>query len=224
MATAYFMHLITDMTEASSDQEHLRMVIFSAPDIPDRTAYITGKSDKDPLPGILEAGMSLKKVGVDVIAIPCITAHYFQKEIESGLGIRTLNAISGCCDILADNNIKKVGLMATEGTVSSNLFQREFEKRDITVLTPERKDQELVTSVIYNDVKKGKKPDMNSFYQAKNGLLSRGAETVILGCTELSVVNRDNDTGEHVLDAMEVLAAMAITACGKKVRKDRRLL
>lgn len=224
MATAYFMQLITEMTDAVTDQEHLRMVIFSAPDIPDRTEYIIGKSDNSPLPGIIEAGLSLKRIGADVIAIPCITAHYFQSDIENGLGITTLNVIAGCCDFLAKLNVKKVGLMATEGTVKSNLFQREFKKKGITVLIPEKKDQDIVTSLIYNDVKKGRDPDMSAFYYVKNRLLQSGAEIVILGCTELSVIKRDNDTGDRVLDAMEVLASMAITACGKKVRKDRCLL
>ena len=224
MATAYFMQLITEMTDAVTDQEHLRMVIFSAPDIPDRTEYIIGKSDNSPLSGILEAGLSLKKIGADVIAIPCITAHYFQGDIENGLGITTLNVIAGCSDLLAKRNVKKVGLMATEGTVKSNLFQREFKKKGITVLIPEKKDQDIVTSLIYNDVKKGRNPDMSAFYYVKNKLLQSGAEIVILGCTELSVIKRDNDTGDRVLDAMEVLASMAINACGKKVRKDRCLL
>jgi aspartate racemase len=53
------------------------MAIYSAPDIPDRTEFILGKSDKSPLPGIISAGKSLVSIGADVIAMPCVNAHYF---------------------------------------------------------------------------------------------------------------------------------------------------
>ena len=224
MATAYFMHLVTGMTEAATDQEHLRMLIYSAPDIPDRTAYILGRSDKSPLPGIVEAGKALKSIGAEVIAIPCITAHYFQSEIERELGIPTLNAIAGCAELLAEHGIKTVGLMATEGTVSSGIFQRELEKKGITLITPDKEGQQTVTSLIYDDVKQGRQPDMKAFYRVKKALQVRGAEVILLGCTELSVIKRDNNTGENVLDVMEVLAAMSITACGKNIRKECKLL
>jgi len=220
MATAYFMQLVTSMTDAATDQEHLRMVVYSAPDIPDRTRYILGKSSESPLPGILDAGLKLKSIGAEVIAIPCVTAHYFQQEIEQGLGVHTLNAVSGTTEMLAEHGIKTVGLMATEGTVQSGLFQREFDKQGLTLITPGSEDQELVTSLIYNDVKQGREPDMDAFRRVKEGLVKRGAEAVILGCTELSVIKRDYDTGDGTLDVMEVLAAMSIEACGKQLKNE----
>lgn len=220
MATAYFMQLVTSMTDAATDQEHLRMIVYSAPDIPDRTRYIIGKSSDSPLPGILDAGLRLKSIGAEVIAIPCVTAHYFQQQIEQGLGIHTLNAVAGSTEMLAECGIKTVGLLATEGTVQSGIFQREFDRRGLTLITPEKEHQELVTSLIYNDVKQGRKPDMDAFFKVKNRLVERGAGAVILGCTELSVIKRDYDTGCGILDVMEVLAAMSIKACGKRLKEE----
>ena len=70
MATAYFMELITSMTDAECDQEHMRMLVYSIPDTPDRTSFILGRSQASPLPNMLEAGRALKSLGVDVIAVP----------------------------------------------------------------------------------------------------------------------------------------------------------
>ena len=93
MATACFMELVTGMTDAATDQEHLRMLVYSAPDIPDRTQFILGQSDRSPLPGIVEVGRALTAMGADVIAIPCMTAHYFHREIAGQVPARILNAI-----------------------------------------------------------------------------------------------------------------------------------
>ena len=224
MATAYFMELITSMTDAGCDQEHMRMLVYSIPDTPDRTSFILGRSQASPLPNMLEAGRALKSLGVDVIAVPCITAHYFHLELETGLGVRILHAIRDCSDLLKESGVTNVGLMATEGTVSTGLFQRELQGRGITLTVPGQEGQRAVTSLIYDDVKRGRRPDMDSFHRVKNELRQRGAEVVLLGCTELSVIKRENDTGSGVLDVMEVLASSAVKVCGKKLSPHLRLI
>ena len=224
MATAYFMELVTSMTDALIDQEHLRMLIYSVPDTPDRTDYILGRSKKDPLPGIISAGLTLKDAGADVIAIPCMTAHYFHEQIEKMVGLRTLNAISDSAELLKNSGVAKVGIMATEGTVKSGLFRKELEKKGIDAIVPDVNGQKAVTSLIFDNVKKGITPDMDAFFRVKNELVGRGAEMILLGCTELSVIKKNNDVGDHVLDVMEVLAASAIEACGKSVRREYSLI
>ena len=78
MATAYFVQLVTQMTDAVTDQEHIEMIIHSKPSIPDRTKYILGLSKDNPLPLLLSVEDSLIEQGANIIAIPCITAHFFQ--------------------------------------------------------------------------------------------------------------------------------------------------
>ena len=81
MATAYYMELVIQMTDASCDQEHLNMIISSRPGTPDRTRYILGLSDENPAPVMIDAGRWLVAEGAEILAIPCITAHYFQKQL-----------------------------------------------------------------------------------------------------------------------------------------------
>ena len=219
MATAYFMELITRMTDAKTDQDHIRMLIYSVPDIPDRTDYILGLSDRSPLPGIVNAGQALAFMGADVIAIPCMTAHFFHKEIEKQIPVKILNAIHDSASLLSDRGVRTAGLMATQGTVYTGLFQRELEKKGISLLVPDAEDQRAVTSLIYHDIKRGGVPDMDTFFRVKDRLLRSGAEAVLLGCTELSVIKRDFDVGPAILDVMEILAYSSIVACGKQVRK-----
>lgn len=220
MATAYFMELVTSMTEAATDQEHLRMLICSAPDIPDRTSYILGNSTQSPLPGIVAAGNMLRQMGAGVLAIPCITAHYFHDEVERKVGIRLLHVIAETADLLADAGITAVGLMATDGTVQSGLFRKIFDERHIRVILPSEEMQREVMSLIYDKIKRGVRPEREQFERIRAELRLKGAERILLGCTELSLLKRDYPLTSDVLDLLEVLARSAILSCGKSVRKE----
>ena len=77
IATAHFLELVINMTDARCDQEHLDMIIYNTPSTPDRTAYILDNTRENPLPQMLDFGKRLAGQGADCIAIPCCTAHYF---------------------------------------------------------------------------------------------------------------------------------------------------
>ena len=224
MASAYFTELLTAMTDAERDQDHLKMLLYSVPGLPDRTEYILGKSDENPLPGLVEAGRVLSGVGAEVLAIPCITAHYFHNEIERQVGVPVIHAIRECAWILKKSGVTKVGLFATDGTVQSGLFQNEFEKHGITVLLPEKTEQERIMSFIYDDVKKGGVPSLSSFKDAQGKMEERGAQVVLLGCTELSLIKKEYGDLCGVLDVMEVLAKASLEACGMPVRPEYKNL
>ena len=219
MATAYYMELVTAMTDVPVDQQHIRMAIYSAPDIPDRTDFILGKSDKSPLPGIISAGNALVSIGAEVIAIPCVTAHYFHREIEAALGVRTLHAIRESAELLKAAGIQRVGIAATEGTIQSGIFQNVLSEYGISSTAPKQAGQSRVNTLIYDNVKRGVTPNISLFFDVKDELMKDGAEAVVLGCTELSLIKRDFDTGNGVLDVTEVLARASVLACDKPLRK-----
>ena len=225
MATAYFMQLVINMTKAETDQEHLEMIIYNCPTIPDRTAYILGLSQDSPLPKIIELGKRLKEQEVSCIAIPCITAHYFHQEIEEATGLPVIHGIRETALLLKEKNIQRVGIMATDGTIQSRIFQKELEMLGLEAIVPKEDMQRKVMSLIYDDVKKGKEPDMNSFFEIKDYLIKEeGAQAIVLGCTELSVIKRDYDLGDGICDAMEVLVKRAISLCGKEIHPKYREL
>ena len=144
MATAYFMQLVTKMTNAKTDQEHLEMIIYSSPTIPDRTEYILGKSENSPLPRMIELGKKLKGQDVDCIAIPCITAHYFHKELVDGIGVDIIHGIRETAKLLKAAGVSRVGIMATDGTISSRIFQNEIENLGMEAIIPRQDMQQKV--------------------------------------------------------------------------------
>ncbi len=217
MATAVFMRYVTELTDAKSDQEHIEMLIHSVPSIPDRTAFILKKSTLDPRPRLIEVGKGLKAQGAELIAIPCMTAHYFHAQLESEIGVPIINGIEATAEYLAGRGVKKAGIAATEGSVKTGLFQNALIKAGIEPLTLSREGQSIVTETIYKEIKAGKKPDMERFSLAEKEFKQKGADAIILGCTELSLLPEDKLEKGLYADAMKILARKAVLAAGKKL-------
>lgn len=220
MATAYYLELVIRMTDAKRDQEHPEIIVMNVPSIPDRTAYILGKSEENPLIPMVELGKQMKALGATVIATPCITAHYFHEALQNGIGLPMIHAIRSTAELLRDGGIRRVGLMATDGTVRSGIFQQKIEDCGMETVLPSEEAQKGVMTLIYDQVKAGLKPDMDLFASIRDDLRDSGAEVIVLGCTELSLLKKEQDLGDGVLDALEVLAKESVLACGKTVKPE----
>ena len=219
-ATAHFMERVIAMTDAKNDQENVDMIVYNFPSIPDRTGYILGSNLKSPLPGLRSVGQALAGQKVSCIAIPCVTAHYFHKELQAAIPVPILNGVAETVRLLKNNGIRKVGIMATDGTVRSRLLARELDNAGLLPVIPSEARQTDVMHLIYENVKAGKKPEMDRFRRVQQELHDCGAEIILLGCTELSLIKRDEDIGEGFLDIMDVLAREAVIRCGKKLRPE----
>lgn len=215
MATAHFMELVIRMTRAQRDQDHLSMIVYNAPGIPDRTAYILDRSNPSPLPEMIRIGQLLCQQGACCVAIPCFTAHYFYGELCREIGLPIINALEETARYLREAGIRRAGIMATTGTIESRLFHRELMAQGIEPVIPSKEGQQAVMGLIYGDIKRNRRADMDRFRMVQRELTDRGAEVIILGCTELSMIKRDEQIGHGFIDAMEVLAAACVRTCGK---------
>ena len=224
IATSFFMELVIKMTDASTDQDHLDMIIYNIPSIPDRTSYILDHSKKSPLPVILDIAEKLEEQGVEFLAMPCCTAHYFQEELEKSLHKPFVNIIRATVHYLKERGITKVGVMATDGTMNTGLFRKELEENDMQIVCPSPERQKDVMHVIYQNVKANRPVEMDRFRSVGNELKENGAEAIILGCTELSLVKRDYDIGPGYIDAMEVLAQQSLISCGSVLKEEYKEL
>lgn len=220
IATAYFMELVIQMTDVDTDQQHLPMIVYNMPFIPDRTAYILDHSKEDPLPSMLHIAHNLQQQNVSAIAIPCVTAHYFMDALQKEIHVPLINGVQETATHLKEQGIEKVGIMATDGTVRSGIFHRELEKQGLLPLVPDADGQKEVMHLIFKNVKAGKPVEMDRFCRVAEALRRQGAQAIILGCTELSLIKRDHDIGPGFIDAMEVLARKSVQTCGKPVKSQ----
>lgn len=218
MATAYLLELITDMTDARTDQEHLDAIIFNRPSVPDRTAYILDHTKPSPVPPMIDIAQKLEALGVCALATPCVTAHSFHDELQSSVHIPFIHMVRETAAYLKEAGCKKPGIMATTGTVHMGLFQTALTDASLSYVLPNDEMQQNVMSLIYDCVKAGEPADMVKFRAVSDALRADGCDAIILGCTEISIIKRDNELGPGYLDALEVLARACILACGKKLK------
>lgn len=213
-ATAYFYELLTSMAKADTDQEHLEAIIISRPSIPDRTAYILGKSEENPVVPMIEAGRMLASMGADIIAIPCVTSHFFFDKLSEGIGVPIVHMIRETVGHLVSMGVRSAGLMATDGTIASGVFNAELEAGGIRAIIPCAQTQARVMDLIYKNIKANMPFDIGGFLSVSDELRAAGAETVVLACTELSLINRGHSLSGGYVDALEVLARRCLELCG----------
>ncbi len=211
-----FCGLITDHTLAKRDQDHLDIVLISSASIPDRSEYILGQSKNSPLPAMTEAVNKLIACGADIIAIPCNTAHYFYDEIEKNASIPVLNIVKETASLAKKAGIHKIGIMATTGTVNAGAYQRACEETGIAYLLPCEASQKKLMDMIYGSIKTAGALNTEDFLSLAEELRQKGAEAIILGCTELSLIPATEAFEKYCfIDSLLVLAAKSIRECGK---------
>lgn len=215
MSTVYFCELLNRHTAATCDADHIDMLISSRATTPDRTAYILDKTAPDPLPTMLEEAHRLERAGVDLIVVPCNTAHYFYDGLTEGCQVPILNIIDETCAHLSRIGTQTFGLLATAGTISSGAYERFCVPRGLTCLTPTADEQEVISDIIFGQIKQNKPVDMAAFERVANALRSRGCQKIVLGCTELSLLKKQGLDDELFVDSLDVLAYRTILACGK---------
>lgn len=214
MATALFMKMVVEMTDASSDQEHIEMIVYNVPSIPDRTRYILGESKESPVPEMIKIGQILAAQKVNIIAIPCITASYFYSKLVEEIDSKIISIVDELCEYALQRGIRCVGLLATTGTIRSGIFQKALENVGCRLVLPSQEGQKKIMHVIYDNIKANEPVELECFFQVTDELKEEGAEVIILGCTELSVLCETYHIGAGYLDAMRVMAKCAVEYCG----------
>ncbi|MFJ5767636.1 aspartate/glutamate racemase family protein [Lysinibacillus sp. NPDC093210] len=214
LATMFIGEMIVRRTKATKDQDHVHTIIDNDTNIPDRTAFILDKTKENPVPVLIEDAKKLAAVGANLIAIPCNTAHTFYDEIAQGSPIPVLHMIRETAKRANDLGAKRVGILATTGTLTSRMYQDALEEFGIIPVIPDDQMKEKVMAIIYDYVKAGKDVTQEDWQPIEEAMLALNCDRIVLGCTELSIVNRDLKLSDKYIDSLIVLAECAILACG----------
>ncbi|MGP7961043.1 aspartate/glutamate racemase family protein [Sanguibacter sp. A247] len=224
LATAYFLNHVVRLTVAERDQDHVDMIVLNHATIPDRTAFILGASADDPGPVLARDAQRLEAFGADFLVMPCNTAHYFTQQVLDAITVPFVSIIATTVDAARERvaGLRAVGLLATSGTASSGVYQDAFDAHDVTTLTPDEADQAIVSSIIYDQVKAGLPADLDALRGVVERLVARGAQIIVLGCTELSVIAVDHHllADPLYIDSTDQLARATIRHAGGTVRHE----
>lgn len=222
-ATAHMYSLIIKHTKVLKDQDHIRTIIYSNPEVPPRTEAIL-KQGPSPTPMFVEGMKILKSAGADFVILPCVTAHFFMPEVLAHVEFPFLSLIEESLRWAQEKipGLKKVGLVASTGTLVSRLFHDAFNSAGIEVFSPDDQDQERVMEAIFSTegikagVTSGRPKDL--VVNTARKLVARGAEAIIAGCTEIPLVLKSEDISVPLIEPMEITAKKSILEAGYEVR------
>lgn len=217
LATCDLFSKIIQITDASCDQEHVRICIDNNTEISDRTNAII-RHGKDPVPEMVKSAVRLQSFGADVLIMPCNTAHYFYDRILPFVDIPFLSMIDETAKAISDRGLRKIGLLATDGTLQTAVYEKAFKKRGISIVVPPPENQVHIMDLIYNGVKAGNKEiDTKPTKKTIEDLFRKGAQTLVLGCTELPVAFDLYGFDYPKTDPTLILASRAVQFVGAKV-------
>lgn len=196
LATLDLLQKIIEITPAKRDQEHLPVVTWNVPQIPDRQKAYAGTGES-PLPELLHAIEQLNKLNVSYIAIPCNTVHYWYPQLAQASKASILHIVDIATEYIASlqPRPKKVGIIATKVTLDTGMYQQRLAKLGIeAIILSEHELNELFIPGCYA-VKSGKNVLGGKLFQElATALIDRGAEKLILGCTEIPVALKTIDS------------------------------
>jgi aspartate racemase len=212
-ATADCYRKVIAATPATKDQDHIPTLIYSLPQVPDRTTAIrTG--DRSIVPWLVEGVTRLERAGASFIIIPCNTAHYYFDDMQAAVRIPIVNMIRETVAETARRHpgARRIGLLATSGTIATHLYEREFAARGIRTLVPDSVMQEDVVMKAIGSIKAGEEKRIaeDLLAGAADSLVARGAEVLVLGCTETPLAFNPTRARAPVVDATRVLAQAAV--------------
>lgn len=214
-ATADLFRRIIRATPACCDQEHLHVLIDNDPSVPDRTASILAGETEPVVGKLVEMAQRLETAGADLLLMPCNTAHSFLDCVHAQLSIPFVDMIGATVEAIVRRHpaCREVGLLATDGTLRTNLYHGHCERHGLTALQPADDVQETVMSAIHSVKSSGAGAEATAaLSEAARALVRAGAEVVVAGCTEIPLALTQEQVTVPLLNPTEELARAAVRA------------
>jgi aspartate racemase len=214
-ATVDLFDRIVKATPVRRDQDHLPIVIVNNPAVPDRSQAIL-HGGADPTPAMAAGLRQLAGMGADFAVIACNTAHYYLDALRIQSQIPILDMIQETAQVIhrADRDVERVGILATTGTLAAGLYQQVLTKAGLATLATTESETEEVMDAIFGDYGiKRCGPNSRAQQQLQavgQRLIDRGAQALILGCTELPLVLKDGDLPIPLIASNQALAEAAV--------------
>ncbi|PXY00151.1 aspartate/glutamate racemase family protein [Halomonas sp. LBP4] len=212
-ATVAFMQRVIDVTAAEDDIDHVHLLVDNNPKVPSRIKALIDGDGENPGPAIAEMARRLEVAGADFLVMPCNTAHYYWQDAQDAVGIPVWHIVECTLDTIARRIPgARVGMLCSPALRKIGLYEGFIESRGLSLVYPD--DEASVLDVI-RAVKRGqgRHPDtLAAITRAADELRERGADVLVLACTELSVIGDALDTSVPVVDTVQVLAEQVVAA------------
>jgi aspartate racemase len=156
---------------------------------------------------IFDACKSLVSSNVDAIVLCANTAHLFAEEIQEKIDIPILHIATATAKEINRKKLRKIGLLGTKFTMEMGFYRDKLKEYDIeTIIPTDEKDIEIIQNIVKNELGKGivTKDSKENFINYANKLVERGAEGIVLGCTEIPMLIKQKDFNFPVFDTTKI--------------------
>ena len=211
-ATVDFMNRLIRLVDAKEDCDHIRCIVDNNPKVPSRIKALFEGGEEDPAPCLMDMARRLEAWGADFLVMPCNTAHHYYGQIQGAVRIPVLNMIELAAKDVQRKfpHVRKVGILATSATVKVGLYEKVFGEFGIEVLYPDAPEQADLLALI-KSIKAGQTGEAQRVALMTTGrhVLKKGAQALVLACTELSVIAPQQSELPFV-DASQTLAEATV--------------
>ena len=161
---------------------------------------------------VLDATLKLARSGADCIVLCANTIHQFVERLEKETGLPFINIAWAAGDEARRMNLRRVGLLGTKQTMEMDFYKEGLKEKGVDVIIPEPADRDLIQRTISEELLKGLLPDESRrrFIEICHGLQERGADGIVLGCTEIPLLLRPQDVNIPLIDTLAVHALAAV--------------
>lgn len=213
----FYMNIVKKNSKQNSS--HPRILIHNVP-MPfslEEDIVKNSKNEEKLLPLLLE-GLDILQDKVDFIVIPCNTAHIFIDDVRKKSKVPVLSIIEEVVSEIKNENLKKVGILATSKSIQKKLFDSKLTANDIQCIKPNDIDQRKVSEIIHLILKGEKSNGLKAeLLMIVNKLKDEGAGAIILGCTDLQLLLKQSDSPVRLIDTMEVLADSVVKVINRGI-------
>ncbi|RUO38139.1 aspartate/glutamate racemase [Aliidiomarina shirensis] len=212
-STQVYYRLLNEKVKQSLGGHHSAKVVLVSVDFAE-IAELQHAGDWPATETILcDAAQALERAGADFILIGTNTMHKIADEVAAAVSVPLLHIIDVTAAALKARSIKRVGLLGTQFTMEQEFYRARLQAQGVEIVIPEPEERELVHSVIFDELCQGQFLDASkqAYLKIIKGLAARGAEGVILGCTEIGMLLQDGDASIPLFDTAELHAEAAVS-------------
>ncbi|UAW97807.1 aspartate/glutamate racemase family protein [Halopseudomonas nanhaiensis] len=211
-STQTYYQLINQMVRERLGGLHSAKLVLYSVDFAEIEA-LQHRGDWDATARILgQAATSLQAAGADFLVLCTNTMHKVAEQIERAAGVPLLHIADATAQALKNDGVSQVGLLGTRFTMEQAFYRERLELQGLEVLVPDEAERETVHSIIYQELCQGiiDAGSKAAYLDVVSSLSARGAQAVILGCTEIGLLIGDEDTTVKLYDTTAIHARRAV--------------
>jgi aspartate racemase len=211
-STIEYYRIINNEVSRRTSGKHAAKIIIDSVDFGEVDAFISSGDFAGLTAMMVGSAQKLERAGAELLMIGANTMHFVAGKVQESVGIPLVHIVDATLSAVKAKKLKKVGLLGTKFTMEQEFFKQQFVPDGIEVIVPEAGDREFIQQTIFKELFRAylNPASKERFLLIMEGMAGAGAQGIILGCTEIPLLIRQEDTLLPVFDTTEIHALAAV--------------